>query len=136
MNIKRGAVATLKIALAQKMNRVGAALLVTLVSASASAKMVVYSAKPGDTPESIAADYYGNRSEAIFILETNGLERDKPLQPGQRVRIPTAFHYRVHKGDTLEGLAQKFLDDGGARRFWRRSAGCGRRTSCARGRIW
>ncbi len=72
---------------------------------------MVYSAKPGDTPESIAADYYGNRSQAIFILETNGLERDKPLHPGQKVRIPTAFHYRVHKGDTLEGLAQKFLDD-------------------------
>ena len=78
---------------------------------SASAKVVVYSSKPGDTPESIAADYYGNRSQAIFIIETNGLERDKPLKPGQKVRIPTAFHYRVHKGDTLEGLAQKFLDD-------------------------
>ena len=93
------------------MKSVAAALVVLGVSAIASAKVVVYSAKPGDTPESIAADYYGNRSQAIFIIETNGLERDKPLKPGQKVRIPTAFHYRVHKGDTLEGLAQKFLDD-------------------------
>ncbi len=93
------------------MRTVAAALLVLGVAATASAKVVTYSSKPGDTPESIAADYYGNRSQAIFILETNGLERDKPLKPGQKVRIPTAFHYRVHKGDTLEGLAQKFLDD-------------------------
>jgi LysM repeat protein len=93
------------------MNSVAAALFVLLVSFGASAKVVMYSSKPGDTPESIAADYYGNRSQAIFIVETNGLEREKPLKPGQKVRIPTAYHYRVHKGDTLEGLAQKFLDD-------------------------
>jgi len=93
------------------MSAVAAALFVLLFSFPASAKVVVYSSRPGDTPESIAADYYGNRSQAIFIVETNGLERDKPLKPGQRVRIPTAFHYRVRKGDTLEGLAQKFLDD-------------------------
>jgi LysM repeat protein len=94
------------------MKPVAVALVVLGISAAASAKVVVYSAKSGDTPESIAADYYGNRSQAIFILETNGLERDKPLRPGQKVRIPTAFHYRVRKGDTLEGLAKRFLDDG------------------------
>lgn len=93
------------------MRLVAVAFLSMVTAANAAAKVVVYSAKPGDTPESIAADYYGNRSQAIFILETNGLERDKPLRPGQKVRIPTAFHYRVHKGDTLEGLSQKFLDD-------------------------
>jgi phage tail protein X len=76
-----------------------------------SSRVVVYTARAGDTPESIAADYYGNRSQAIFVVETNGLERDKPLHAGQKVRIPTAFHYRVRKGDTLDGLAQRFLDD-------------------------
>src|SRR6185312_5142378 len=95
-----------------QMKSVAVALVVLGISATASAKVVVYSARSGDTPESIAADYYGNRSQAIFILETNGLERDKPLKPGQKVRIPTAFHYRVRKGDTLEGLAKRFLDDG------------------------
>jgi hypothetical protein len=89
--------------------RILAALLI--FSSIASARVVVYSAKNGDTPESIAADYYGNRSQSIFISESNGLERDKPLHVGQKVRIPTAFKYRVKKGDTLEGLAQKFLDD-------------------------
>lgn len=92
--------------------KAAAALLILISTAgAANARVVVYTAKAGDTPESIAADYYGNRSQALFILESNGLERDKPLKPGQKVRIPTAFHYRVHKGDTLEGLSRKFLDD-------------------------
>jgi LysM repeat protein len=91
--------------------RIAVAVALLLAAANASAKVVVYAAKPGDTPESIAADYYGNRSQAVFILESNGLERDKPLKPGQKVRIPTAYRYKVHRGDTLEGLAQKFLDD-------------------------
>lgn len=86
------------------------ALLISTAHA-ANARVVVYSAKNGDTPESIAADYYGNRSQAIFVIETNGLERDKPLKLGQKVRIPTAVRYRVRKGETLEGLAQRFLDD-------------------------
>jgi LysM repeat protein len=82
-----------------------------LFSGTASARMVVYAARPGDTPESIAADYYGNRSLALFLVEGNGLERDAKLKPGQKIRIPTAFHYKVRKGDTLEALAQRFLDD-------------------------
>lgn len=90
---------------------VGALVVVAALVGTAEARVVVYTARAGDTPESIAADYYGNRSQAIFILETNGFERDKPLRPGQKVRIPTAFHYRVRRGDTLEGLAQRFLDD-------------------------
>ncbi len=86
-------------------------LLLCSMSAAAHARVVVYSAKSGDTPESIAADYYGNRSLALFITEGNGLAAGVRLRPGQKVRIPTAFHYRVHRGDTLEALAQRFLDD-------------------------
>lgn len=93
------------------MRTVGALVVLALLSGVAHARVVVYTAKKGDTPESIAADYYGNRSQAVFILETNGLQRDKPIRAGQHVRIPTAFHYRVRKGDTLEALAQRFLDD-------------------------
>jgi hypothetical protein len=82
-----------------------------LLTSVASARMVVYTARNGDTAESIAADYYGNRSLAMFISEGNGLAHDAKIRPGQKVRIPTAYHYRVRKGDTLEGLGKKFLDD-------------------------
>jgi LysM repeat protein len=33
------------------------------------------------------------------------------LRLGQRLRIPSAFRYRVKRGDTLEALAKRFLDD-------------------------
>ena len=72
---------------------------------------MIYTARSGDTPESIAADYYGNRSLAIYISDGNGLQRGARIRPGQRVRIPTAFRYRVRHGDTLQGLAQRFLED-------------------------
>ncbi len=85
--------------------------IIPLIPAAARARVVTYTARNGDTPESIAADYYGNRSLALFISEGNGLPRDVHLHAGQKVHIPTAYHYRVRKGDTLEGLAQKFLDD-------------------------
>jgi fructoselysine-6-P-deglycase FrlB-like protein len=39
------------------MSSVAAALCVLLVSFNASARVVVYTSRPGDTPESIAADY-------------------------------------------------------------------------------
>ncbi len=85
--------------------------ILLLLGGVAQARMVTYTARNGDTAESIAADYYGNRSLAPFITEGNGLPHDAHFKPGQKVRIPTAFHYRVRKGDTLEGLGKKFLDD-------------------------
>jgi len=91
--------------------RVRVALGVTLLWAwSAQARVVIYTARSGDTAESVAADYYGNRALASFIAEGNGL-KDSKLKPGQKVRIPTAFKYKLKRGDTLERLAQRFLDD-------------------------
>ena len=87
------------------------ALTLVLAAGSAQARVVMYVTKAGDTPESVAADYYGNRSLALFISEGNGLLRDAKLPAGQKLRIPTAFRYRLHRGDTLEGLAQRFLED-------------------------
>jgi hypothetical protein len=82
-----------------------------LLSGTRARAMIVYTARNGDTAESIAADYYGNRSLAPFITEGNGLPKEARLRAGQKVRIPTAFHYRVRKGDTLEALGARFLDD-------------------------
>jgi LysM repeat protein len=93
------------------MRTAAAFLLLCSMAGTAVAKVVTYTARPGDTAESIAADYYGNRSLALFIAEGNGLAHDAKLRPGQKVHIPTAFRYRVRRGDTLEALAQKFLDD-------------------------
>ena len=87
-----------------------AAVFVAMLS-TAEAKSVTYAVQAGDTAESVAADYYGNRSLALIVLEANGMEHAAKLRTGQKLRIPTAFRYRVKKGETLELLAQRFCDD-------------------------
>ena len=82
-----------------------------VLSSVAQAKFVMHTVLAGDTAESVAADYYGNRSLAIIVLESNGLDRTAKLRAGQKLRIPTASRYRVRRGDTLELLAQRFCDD-------------------------
>lgn len=86
-------------------------LCLLVLSSVAHAKFVMHTVVAGDTAESIAADYYGNRSLAIIVLESNGLDRVAKLRAGQKLRIPTASRYRVRRGDTLELLAQRFCDD-------------------------
>lgn len=44
--------------------------------------------KPGETCESIAYLYWGDRSRAKVIIETNGLAAACRLNPGTRLRIP------------------------------------------------
>jgi LysM repeat protein len=95
--------------------RVGALVAVLaavlVLGRPASARSVTYTVQAGDTAESIAADYYGNRSLAVIVLEANGLERSSRLRPGLRLRIPTAFRYRVRRGDALELIAQRCCGD-------------------------
>jgi LysM repeat protein len=79
--------------------------------ALAQARVVTHTVGNGDTAESVAADYYGNRSLALIVLAANGLDRTAKLRSGQKLRIPTAFRYRVKKGETLEALAQRFCED-------------------------
>jgi hypothetical protein len=88
-------------------------LLAGLLAAAApsQARVLLHTARAGDTPEALAAEYYGNRSLAQFILEAPALPRGRALKAGQRVRIPTAFRYRLKHGETLELIAQRFLDD-------------------------
>jgi len=96
------------------------------VGATARARVITYVAKAGDSAESIAADYYGNRSLALLISEGNALPKDAKLKAGQKIRIPTAVTYKVRRGDTLEALAKRFLDDG--RRAPALAALCGLRS--------
>jgi LysM repeat protein len=90
-----------------------AVLLVSLLALPqlAFARVVMYIAHAGDTPESVAADYYGNRSLAQILAEDNGVPANGKFQVGQKVRVPTAFRYHIRRGDTLDALAGRFLDD-------------------------
>ena len=64
----------------------------------------------GDTVESLAATYYGDRAQGLFIRELN--QAGPRLSVGRRVRIPTAIVVKLKPGETLEMLAKRLLGDG------------------------
>jgi phage tail protein X len=75
---------------------------------------VVYRVRQGDTLELIAAEFYGDRGKAVFIVAENKLTRPRPLRPGERLRVPVSHEITTAPGDTFESLAMTYL--GAARR--------------------
>lgn len=67
--------------------------------------------KTGDTIPLLAAEYYGDRRHAIFIMVANKMQHDRPLRPGERLKIPMNREVTVAPGDTLESLAETYLGD-------------------------
>ncbi len=74
-------------------------------------RYLTYIVRERDTPESIAAEFYGNRARAPFITEFNGLPRGARLKTGQTLRIPTAYRYKLVPGETLDIAAQRLVGD-------------------------
>ena len=82
---------------------------------------------PGDTLTAIAKKY---RVTPVAIAEANNLERGAPLDPGEKLIIPATqpqsetkrrlVSYRVRKGDTLGGIADRFSVDTEDVRKWNR----------------
>jgi LysM repeat protein len=72
---------------------------------------VVHTVQAGDTLELLAAEFYGDRLFATFIMAENRMTHPRPLRSGEKLRIPTAWKYSVVRGETLDGLAGKFLGD-------------------------
>ncbi len=68
-----------------------------------------YRVRKGDTLELLAAEYYGNRVHKIYLMVENGLDHDRPLRPGERLRIPVSERITTAAGDTLAGLAESHL---------------------------
>ena len=68
-----------------------------------------YRVRKGDTLELLAAEYYGNRIHKIYIMVENGLDHERALKPGERLRIPVSERITTAVGDTLEALAESYL---------------------------
>ena len=79
----------------------------------------------GETLTAIAKKY---RVTPVAIAEANNLERGAPLDPGEKLIIPATqpqsetkrrlVSYRVRKGDTLGGIADRFSVDSEDVRKW------------------
>lgn len=77
----------------------------------------VYYVAKGDTPWGIAAKLLGSGLRYPEIMKLNGLDINAQIYVGQKLKIPTtaAPEYRTHtvaKGDTLWGIAKKYLGSG------------------------
>ena len=73
--------------------------------------IITIRAKQGDSLALLAAEFYGDRNKAIFIMVANKLDHPRPLKPGERIRIPISRPYTTAPGDTFETIAANFLGD-------------------------
>lgn len=94
--------------------RVAAALVVLTALRVAHAQDVTietvpYRVKQGDSLELLAAEFYGDRTKAVFIMVANKLAHARALRPGERLRIPVSREVASAPGDTFESLAGVFL---------------------------
>lgn len=76
---------------------------------------IYYTVVPGDTLWGIAERFLGSGYKYNEIVVANGLTSDV-IYPGQVLKIPSqnipSTQYTVKSGDTLWGIAQKFLGSG------------------------
>jgi len=72
---------------------------------------VSYRVHESDTLELIAAEFYGDRSEAVWIAAANKLRKGKQVQHGDRIKVPVTREVVTNKGDTFETLATTYLGD-------------------------
>jgi LysM repeat protein len=86
------------------------AALVTTASAQPETTLT-YRVQKGDSLDLLAAEFYADRNDAIFIEAENKMQRPRKLNPGERLRIPVTREIRTEKGDTFESLAQHYLGD-------------------------
>ncbi len=70
-----------------------------------------YTAQRGDTLADIAERFYGRVEMERVLVAANGFEDDVPLIAGMRVEVPAVSHYRIVKGDSWSGLAERLLGD-------------------------
>jgi LysM repeat protein len=65
----------------------------------------------GDTWSGLADRYLGRGSAYRAVAALNGLEPARPLGLGIEIVFPVPMEYRLQRGDTLAGIAERFYGD-------------------------
>ena len=94
------------------------ALLVALAApARAQDDVIAYRVHQGDTLDLIAAEFYGDRAQAVWIAAANHLTHGRTVHGGDRIKIPIAREIVTARGDTFESLAASYLGDASRAEF-------------------
>jgi LysM repeat protein len=96
------------------MRRILLALAILIAAVPAHAQelpsdTVTIRARPNDSLALLAAEYYGDRNRAIFIMVANKIVHPRPLKAGERIKIPVSRQVITSPGDTFETLAAAYL---------------------------
>ena len=77
-----------------------------------------YQVQPGDTLQSISANFYGkpDRWEMLYYANTDVIDSPHDLVAGVEIYVPSSdvsamYEYTVQPGDTLSRIALKFYSD-------------------------
>jgi LysM repeat protein len=116
---------------------VTALLVVLLLAAPAAADRdyLVHKVKEGDTLGLLAAEYYGDRNHAVFIMVANKLVHPRPLKKGEKLRIPVSRDVTVAVGDNWDSLAENYLGDKRRGRYLAEFNGASHASSLAAGLV-
>ncbi len=87
------------------------------VHAQPASEEINHRVRQGDTLELLAAEYYGDRNDAIFIVTDNKLTKPFKIYPGERVRIPATRLIVTEANDSFDTLAGTYLGDAKRGRF-------------------
>lgn len=122
------------------MSAVRAAIVVVVVlmlaaPAAADRDFLVHKVKEGDTLGLLAAEYYGDRNHAVFIMVANKLLHPRPLKKNEKLRIPVSRDVTVAVGDNWDSLAENYLGDKRRGRFLAEFNGASPEASLAAGVI-
>src|SRR5690606_6536568 len=72
---------------------------------------LTYRVKESDSLALIAAEFYGDRNKAIFIMVANKILHPRKLKPGERLKIPVSRQVTTAPGDSFATLAETYLGD-------------------------
>lgn len=86
-------------------------LLAFMGPARADRDYLIRDVQTGDTLALLAAEYYGDRNQAVFIMDANKIKHGRDLTVGEKLRIPLSRDVTTRVGDTFEELARTHLGD-------------------------